>query len=201
MPGCWLRKGENEIVVFDMLGPKEVKSEGLKTPVLDKLLNEKRLVHRSEGEKLDLSGEKPVIASSFKPGNGWQEVKFDAPRKGRYVCFEALSGYGADDVSAIAEFYVLDGKGERITREPWTVVYADSEEVGNGNHSADKIFDLQESTYWATESAAGYPHHIVIDLGGEHEIGGIQYLPRMESEVPGAIKDYRIYIKAANFKY
>ena len=61
MPGCWLRKGENDIVVFDILGPKEVKSEGLKTPVLDKLLNEKRLVHRNEGEKLNLSGETPVI--------------------------------------------------------------------------------------------------------------------------------------------
>lgn len=201
MPGCWLRKGENEIVVFDILGPKEAKSEGLDKPVLDKLLNEKRLVHRNEGESLDLSGETPVISSAFKPGNGWQEVKLDAPRKGRYICFEALNGYGSDHVSSIAEFYVLDGKGERLSREPWSVVYADSEDVANGNHSADKIFDLQESTYWSTVPSAGYPHQVVIDLGGEHEIGGIQYLPRMEAEVPGAVNVYRLYIKPTNFHY
>lgn len=199
LPGCWLRKGENEIVVFDILGPKEAKSAGLKEPVLDKLLSEKRLVHRNDGESLDLSGETPVISSTFRPGNGWQEVKLDAPRNGRYICFEALSGYGSDDVSSMAEFYVLDGKGERLSREPWTVVYADSEDVANGNHSADKIFDLQESTYWSTVPSAGYPHQVVIDLGGEHEIGGIQYLPRMEAEVPGAVKSYRLYIKPTNF--
>ena len=28
IPGCWLKKGENEVIVFDIIGPKEVKSEG-----------------------------------------------------------------------------------------------------------------------------------------------------------------------------
>ena len=202
MPGCWLKKGENEIIVFDILGPKEPKSNGMKKPQLDKLLNQKRLVHRNEGEVLDLSLETPVLSATFKPGNGWQEFRLDSPRRGRYICIEAINGYGNDNVSSIAEFYVLDDKGERISREPWTVMYADSEEVRDGNHSADKIFDLQESTYWNTETSAQYPHQIVIDLGNIRNIGGIQYLPRMESEVPGAVKDFRIYLKeSSNFKY
>lgn len=202
MPGCWLKEGENEIVVFDILGPKEPKSNGMKKPQLDKLLNQKRLVHRNEGEVLDLSLETPVLSATFKPGNGWQEFRLDSPRRGRYICIEAINGYGNDNISSIAEFYVLDDKGERISREPWTVMYADSEEVRDGNHSADKIFDLQESTYWNTETGAQYPHQIVIDLGSIRNIGGIQYLPRMESEVPGAVKDFRIYLKeSSNFKY
>lgn len=202
MPGCWLKKGENEIIVFDILGPKEPKSNGMKKPQLDKLLNQKRLVHRNEGEVLDLSLETPVLSATFKPGNGWQEFRLDSPRRGRYICIEAINGYGNDNVSSIAEFYVLDDKGERISREPWTVMYADSEEVRDGNHSADKIFDLQESTYWSTEPGTSYPHHIVIDLGNVRNIGGIQYLPRMESEVPGAVRDFRFYIKeSSDFKY
>ena len=27
IPGCWLKKGENEVIVFDLIGPKEAKSE------------------------------------------------------------------------------------------------------------------------------------------------------------------------------
>nr|AIA88140.1 CAZy families CBM32/GH35 protein [uncultured Bacteroides sp.] len=42
---------------------------------------------------------------------------------------------------------------------------------------------------------------MVIDLGAVHTLTGLQYLPRMESEVPGGIKDFKIYVKSENFKY
>ena len=47
--------------------------------------------------------------------------------------------------------------GKRLSRESWTTKYADSEEE-NGNHTGDKVFDLQESTYWQTERGATAPH-------------------------------------------
>lgn len=37
MPGCWLKKGENEIVVLDITGPTATKVEGLTKPIIDKL--------------------------------------------------------------------------------------------------------------------------------------------------------------------
>ena len=61
--------------------------------------------------------------------------------------------------------------------------------------SVDKVFDLQESTYWRTERGKQYPHYFIIDLGAEHTISGMQYLPRMESNVPGGIKDYKMFAK------
>ena len=200
MPGCWLREGDNEIVVFDILGPHSAVSEGFKEPVLDKLLHQKRLLHREEGENLDLAGLTPAAAGTFAPGNGWQEVRLDAPQRGRYLCIEALDAVDGGDAASIAEFYVLDANGERLSREPWTVDYADSEEVTDGNHSADKIFDLQESTYWTTAPGAAFPHALVIDLSAVRNISAIQYLPRMESEVPGGIANYRIYISNEPFK-
>lgn len=201
MPGCWLNKGENEILVFDILGPREARSEGLKEPKLDHLLVKKRQTHREEGQVLDLTSETPVVSGEFKPGNGWQEVRFAAPVRGRYLCVEALDAIDGKDVAAIAEMYVLDENGERVSREPWTVMYADSEDMDGVNRSADKTFDLQESTYWQTAPGTPFPHAIVIDLGATRNISGFQYLPRMESEVPGAIKRYNIYVKPDNFKY
>ena len=210
MPGCWLKKGENEILVFDIIGPRDPRSEGLEQPLLDQLLVTKPLTHRNKGEQLDLNGEKEVLSGSFKPGNGWQEFRFNQPVTGRYLCLEALSSQAGGALSAqagadlnsqaeaalacISEMYLLDENGERLSREPWTVKYADSEDVSRVNRSADKAFDLQESTYWSTVKGTPYPHALVIDLGSEHTLTGIQYLPRMESEVPGGIKDFKVYV-------
>ncbi len=201
MPGCWLKKGKNEIIVFDVIGPKEAKCEGLKKPLLDQLLVQKPLTHRKEGQTLNLSVEKPVVSGQFKPGNGWQEVTFDKPYTGRYICLEALNAQDGKELACVAEMYVLDKNGERLSREPWVVTYADSENVAHVNRSADKSFDLQESTYWSTEKGKQYPHSVVIDLGAVHTVSAVQYLPRMESTVPGGIKDYKIYVKADPFSY
>lgn len=201
VPGCWLKEGENEILVFDIVGPKEARTEGLEEPILNQLLVNKPLTHRNKGEELQLAGETPVLSGSFKAGNGWQEMKFGKPVSGRYVCIEALNAQDGKDLACIAEMYLLDENGERLSREPWIVKYADSEDVSQVNRSADKIFDLQESTYWSTETGSAYPHAVVIDLGAKHTLTAIQYLPRMESNVPGGIKDFKVYVKGENFSY
>lgn len=201
MPGCWLKKGENEILVFDILGPRQARSEGLKAPVLDRLQDFGNASHHNTGRTLDLSAEQPLLSSLFSAGNGWQQVAFNAPARGRYVCIEALDAHNGKDVAAIAELYLLDDKGERISREPWRVAYADSEDTQGVNRSADKIFDLQESTYWQTAPGARFPHSVVIDLGGTHTLSGLQYLPRMEAGAPASVRKFRIYIKDTPFKH
>ena len=37
LPGCWLKKGKNEIVILDITGPTQAKVEGLKKPIIDQL--------------------------------------------------------------------------------------------------------------------------------------------------------------------
>ena len=37
MPGCWLKEGENEILVLDLKGPAKASIKGLKKPILDVL--------------------------------------------------------------------------------------------------------------------------------------------------------------------
>lgn len=201
MPGCWLKKGENEVIVFDIIGPKMAESEGLKSAKLDQLIAEKKLPEHVKARSLDLSDEKAVIEGEFRPGNGWQEIKFGHNVSGRYLCMEAVSSIDGKDIASIAEMYVLDDNGKRISREPWSVAYADSEDTKDVNCSADKTFDLQESTFWQTAPGSAFPHSIVIDLGSTCSLSGIQYLPRMEAEVPGAIKGFRIYLKDSPFRF
>ena len=83
--------------------------------------------------------------------------------------------------------------GQRLSREAWTTKYADSEEE-DGNHTGDKTFDLQESTYWQTEKGSSAPHLLVIDLGSEQSIKALEYLPRAEQGAPGSVKAYKIYL-------
>ena len=200
MPGCWLKKGVNEIIVLDLKGPKEATIVGLNKPILDMLRVAVPETHRKQGQTIKLEKETPVSAGTFKPGNGWQEVKVPVT-KGRYFCLEGLSSFDNTNIAAIAEFDVLDEKGEKISRENWKIVYADSEETRSGNRTADKIYDLQESTFWQTVDNTAYPHQVVIDLGKEYNVTGFRILPRAEQGAPGMIKDYKVYVKATGFGY
>ena len=201
MPGCWLKEGENEIIVLDLKGPEKASIRGLKKPILDWLRNEGASTHRKEGEQLDLSRETPVAEGTFVPGNGWQEVCFDRQSIGRYFCLEALSAQKGKKIAAIAELDVLGADGKPISREKWRIRYADSEETRSGNCTGDKVFDLQESTYWMTVAKDAYPHQLVIDLCGDYTVTGFRYLPRAEKGYPGMIKDYRVYVKGEDLQY
>ena len=232
VPGCWLKKGKNEVIVLDVVGPslrayypsalkaldkankkkragrflrrpKEAKAEqmsvyptlfGQNRPELDKLNIEKTRTHNNPGDKPDLNSATPVAEGQFVAGNGWQTVRFDQPVRGRYIALQALSTQTGGDEVAVAEVYALNAQGARISREAWTVKYADSEDILRGNNTADKVFDLQESTYWRTEKGSALPHLMVIDLGSEQILTGFDYLPRAEQSAPGSIRSYRLFV-------
>ena len=193
IPGCWLKKGKNEVIVLDVVGPKEPIVWGQDKPELNKLQLEKSNKHNNIGDKPDLNSQTPIISSQFKAGNGWQTITFPQAAKGRYLAIEINSTQSGDDVAAIAELYLQGTDGKRISREPWISKYADSENE-NGNHTLDKVYDLQESTYWQTTKGAGFPHLIVIDLGSVQTVKALEYLPRAEQGAPGSVKDYKIFV-------
>lgn len=199
MPGCWLKKGKNEIIILDLLGPKKATVKGLKLPILDMLRAEAPATHRTANQHLSLVAEKAIATGSLKKESGWQEVKFEKPTQGRYFCLEALSAQDGKNDAAVAEFYLLDANGQPIPRQHWKIVYADSENTSWGNFTADKIFDLQESTYWSTKQGDKYPHQLVIDLQEKYLISGFRYLPRAEEKIPGMIKEYKAYVKTEPF--
>ncbi len=193
VPGCWLKKGKNEIIVLDIVGPKEAVVWGQDKPELNKLQLEKSNKHNNIGDKPDLNSATPVVAGAFNGGNGWQTVKFPSAAKGRYLAIEVASNQDGKDITAIAELYLQGADGKRLSREPWVAKYADSEEE-NGNHTLDKVYDLQESTYWQTVRGASLPHLMVIDLGSVQTVTALEYLPRAEQGAPGSAKNYKVYL-------
>ena len=199
MPGCWLKEGKNEIVVLDILGAKEPKVQGLDKPILDLLRVAVPQTHRKEGEKLDLTKEQPVITGELKNVSTPQTIEFAKPVSGRYLCIEALNNFTGDNITSLAEVDAFDKNGKLINRKDWSIVYADSEETRSGEYTADKLYDLQESTYWQTVDNVAFPHAVVIDLGKNETIKSIRIIPRQEKGNPGLIKEFRIFVKDIEF--
>lgn len=197
LPGCWLNEGDNEILIFDVFGPRELTARGLDEPVLDRLrLPEKTTVTVSR-EALDM--ERPTCSESASSPSGWQKTEFRWPKKGRYVCFEVVDTHDGSTETSVAELWLTDEKGNRIPREDWKVVAVNSENR-TGNHTADKAFDLQESTWWSTSaSSSGLPDAVVIDLGGEYTVGGIELLSRTDVGAEGAVRNFKVYVKETPF--
>ena len=193
-PGCWLRKGKNSIMVLDVAGTANPVLWGQAKPELDKLQLEKSNLHNNIGDKPDLNSRTPAFSGALQPGNGWQTIRFEKPQQGRYMAILISSNQSGKDLSAIAELYLQDVQGHRISRESWTTKYADSEDAANGNHTGDKAFDLQESTYWQTIPDTDLPHLLVIDLGSAQTVSAMEYLPRAEQGAPGGIKECKVYV-------
>ena len=181
-------------MVLDVVGTANLVLWGQDKPELDKLQLEKTNLHNNIGDKPDLNSRTPAFSGVLQSGNGWQTIRLDKPQQGRYLAILINSNQSGKDLSAIAELYLQDAQGHRISRESWTTKYADSEDAANGNHTGDKAFDLQESTYWQTVPGADLPHLLVIDLGSTQTVSALEYLPRAEQGAPGSVKDCKIYV-------
>jgi beta-galactosidase len=196
-PGCWLRAGENEIVILDMCGPEQAVIAGLEQPILNSLCPEKDFARaRRPKVTLQLGSAKPAQAAQFAPGSQMQEIKFDGAATGRYFCLESLSAFDGQPFAAVAELDLLDEAGKLLSHEGWTIAYVDSEEREKEDGSAENAIDGQTANYWHTEWGAAqpnHPHQLVIDLGKSETISGFRYVPRQGAGA-GRIKDYRIYI-------
>ena len=193
LPGCWLKKGRNEIIVMDIVGPKAPVIWGQDQPELNKLQLEKTNKHNNSGDRPDLNSAQPVAQGTLLATDLCQTIEFNRPAKGRYIAIECQNVHGTNDYVAIAELYALNAEDYRISRDSWSVKYADSEEE-DGNHTGDKAFDQQESTYWKTQKGSSFPHLLVIDLGEVCTLTGLQVLSRTEKGTPGALKDYKIFV-------
>ena len=186
IPGCWLKEGENEVVVFDILGPQNTMLQGLEQPIIDKL-NQPSGNHILKDIKWPEG--KPAAKAKLPKKNGWRTVKLASPTKGRLLYLEVTKGHAPEAVS-IAELQLFDSRGNELPNENWRIEGVSSEDILSGNHTADKLFDHQESTYW--RSVGKTPQTIVIDLGADYEVGSLRILPRMESGAPEAPSALRV---------
>ena len=198
VPGPWLKPGENELVVFDLLGPANATLAGLEEPILSELRPELDFAawHRPR-RTLHLEGVRPVHEGEFAAGTRVQEIRLEQPVRARQFCVESLSALDGKPFAAIAELDLLDEAGGAMSHEGWTIAYVDSEERSSDDGSADNAIDGQTANYWHTaqsDGQPGHPHRLVLDLGSERLITGFRYVPRQgPPEVTGRIKNFRLY--------
>jgi beta-galactosidase len=201
LPGPWLKRRGNEIVVLDLLGPEKAEIAGLTDPILNELnLAATGRQHRRSGQQLTLDAVVPTTNGIFSPGTQWQSVRFK-PVAARYVCLEALSSQATDAYTSCAELNLLDGVGREIPRGGWKILYADSEELLAEDGSGDNVLDGRPESFWHTRwdgAKEPLPHHLVIDLGEERVLGGFTYLPRQD-QPNGRVGEFRFYARPDPF--
>jgi beta-galactosidase len=199
VPGCWLKRGKNEFVILDLVGPEKPVIAGLEKPILDELHPEKDFAKaRRPVVKLNLDSAQPVHTGSFASGVALQEIKFSQPAKGRFFCIESLNAFDGKQFAAIAELDLLDDSGKPLSHEGWTVAYVDSEEREREDGTAENAIDGQTANFWHTQwgsAQPNHPHRLVLDLSKAQTISGFRYTPRQgDANAGGRIKDYRIYM-------
>jgi len=197
-PGPWLKKGHNDIVVLDLLGPREPKLAGLAQPILNEVHPELDFARKARATgAFNVANLTPAQEGSFTADIQAQEVHFAAPVTGQYLCLQAVNALDGKPLASIAELEAFDASGQLLPRTNWKLLWVDSEEAGREGENA---LDGQSSSQWDTaHSGAFFPHAMVVDLGQSAAIGGIRYLPSSDPKNPGHIKDYRVYISDQPF--
>jgi len=203
LPGCYLKKGINEIIVLDIDKPANTSIAGLNHPILD-VIGKDDIQQQKTAKSMNLNGLNAVVSGTLPADSGWKTVNLDEMVAGRYFCFEALNAQDANDNStSVAEFEIIGEDGKAISSINWKVVFVDSEETEKAANGADKLFDIQESIIWQTKIGykGNHPHQVVIDMGKEVNVKGFRILPRTDNSTKGMVKDYRFFLEKKPFKF
>ncbi len=200
VPGVWLKKGRNEIVVFEQLKDDVHSVAGISSPILDQLNKDENAPSRGPMKEPVLSSASPIKTGSLAAGRDAQEVSFPT-QTARYLCLQALSSQDGDEYTTLAELDALDVAGQTISHQGWKILYVDSEENFAEGDQAENAIDGDPDSFWHTLWSAphtSHPHTLVVDLGSAHELSGVRLLPRQDS-THGRIKDYRLYLSLTPF--
>ncbi len=112
----------------------------------------------------------------------------------------SVSGFFRDKITfhfslvlfSLLAVFSAGGQSIDVPRTGWKVKSVDSVQ---SSQKGELVFDGDETTHWHTKwgAEAPLPHHIQIDLGGEYEVNGFQYMPRPDGG-NGNIKDYEFHV-------
>lgn len=201
LPAPWMKKGKNEIVVFEMESTGRRALKGIDHPILNQLGPDKNatLGVRDYSRKPILDAGDGILKATLKKENGWQEFTFDGSKTLRHLCIEVLSTYD-NTPTCIAEIELVNEDGTVLNKDFWSYVHTNSEAR---ECRADFLFDGDEATFWHSAyhgEVAPLPHHVIIDLGEIQTVKAIRIKPR-DVSIPGCIKDFRLYGRPQFFLY
>lgn len=193
LPGCWLKKGRNEIVVREMLEPTgEPTVAFLDRPILDELHPEAdfNIVEREHDKFV---GGNEAACGAFPNTDAAQVVTLEKPACGTFFTFQILSTHDAKNIASIAEFDFLGADGNPLTSVDVQISGVDSEEEVRDDGIAENAIDGQVEAYWLSSSRT-LPHWIEFRVPDRTEIHGFRYTPR-QGKGAGKVKDWKLHVR------
>ena len=193
VPGCWLHRGRNDILVLDFFGPRgKMAVDFLDHPVLD-VLNLETDFNRKDRWTREFTGGAEVASGTFPPDDSAQVVMFKEPVRGHFFTLQALTTYDPKKLASISEFDFLDKDGNPITSLDLTISGVDSEEEIREDGVAENAIDGQVEACWVTSSRT-FPHWIEFYSQEKIEVSGFRYTPRQNKPV-GRIRDWKFFAR------
>ena len=197
VPGCWLKFGENEVVILDFFGPRQASEVVFREkPILDVLQPETDF-NRKARTTTKFVGGTEVASGTFPNTDEAQVVMFEKSVRGTTFTFQARTTYDAKNLASIAEFDLLDRDGNPLTSLGLRVTGVDSEEEVREDGVAENAIDGQVEACWTTSSRT-LPHWIEFQTPNKVEIFGFRYTPRQKSV--GRIKEWSLFIPARDLQ-
>lgn len=160
----------------------------------------------AQAARVSVSEDTPLLVSRSRDGM----VSVEGARKGAKVMY-TLDGskkkipytapFSLREGGTVKAFYEANPEisatesFDRIESIPMKVVYASSQEAGEGD--ASNLVDGDTETTWHTMysvTVAKYPHWVDFDAGEVKTIKGFVYLPRQDGGTNGMIKDYTLQV-------
>lgn len=203
LPAPWLKKGKNEIIVFEM-EPTTVRSlAALSAPVLDVLGADKCKANSPKRTQIGqpiLDAGDMVFSGTMAQSNDMQEFHLDQIATLRHLCIEFTSSWTDDKNASIREIELLDKDGKAIDKSRWSVFYVSSEDDDRNKGVAENAFDLDPSTLWQSKGGIG-PHRLIIDLGEIQNASAVRIQSRTGAWVSGQGKEFKLYARPQFFLF
>lgn len=206
VPAPWLKKGKNEIVIFEMEDTGNRNLQGLKTPILDQVgtdKNQKEKPRRDTSRTPILDNGDIILEQTLKLDNEWQFFKFPTEQTIRHFCIETLSAYNQDGEACLLEIDMIDDNGTVIDKADWRIVHASSEYTDKHTGIAENLIDGDISSFWHTQlgEPGKHPHCVIIDMNTIYKVKSIRIRSREGAFLTGRVKDFRIYARPQFFLF
>lgn len=197
VPAPWLKKGKNEIVVFEMEPTQTRTFASMSEPILDEpgrdICKTGAPKRASNGNPILDDGDM-ILNSTMTQSNDWQSFPLAKNATMRHLCIEFTSGW-TDSQASLREVVLIDENGKPIDKSRWSIFYASSENDDRNKGIAENAIDLDESTLWMSNvpKEGGFPHKIIIDLGEIQSVSEVRLLGRTGAWISAQGKEFRLY--------